>query len=86
MRKLWKKQLPAAVLALIMMISLVPLAGAADGWTGGLDTCPHQDTSTETTVPATCVTPGSKTIRCKACGAWKTEPISPTNNHSWGSW
>ena len=86
MRKLWKKQLPAAVLALIMIISLVPLAGAADGWTGGLDTCPHQDTSTETTVPATCVTPGSKTIRCKACGAWKTEPISPTNNHSWGSW
>ena len=30
MRKLWKKQLPAAVLALIMMISLVPLAGAEE--------------------------------------------------------
>ncbi len=31
MKKLWKKQLPAAALALIMMISLVPLAGALSG-------------------------------------------------------
>ena len=30
MKKLWKKQLPAAALALIMMISLVPLAGAEE--------------------------------------------------------
>ena len=30
MKKLWKKQLPAAALALVMMISLVPFAGAED--------------------------------------------------------
>lgn len=30
MKKFWNKQLPAALLALIMMVSLVPLAGAED--------------------------------------------------------
>ena len=77
MRKLWKKQLPAAVLALIMMISLVPLAGAEEP--------PHTHSYTENiTKEATCTEDGSKTLSCE-CGKTEIVPI-PALGHSYGSW
>ena len=87
MKKLWKKQLPAAALALIMMISLVPAALAGD-WQGGTNpgSCSHQNATSQVTQEATCSTPGIRTFTCTACNATKTESIPATNNHNYGSW
>lgn len=38
------------------------------------------------TKAATCKDPGSKTLQCGDCGAEKTETVSVTNDHKYGSW
>lgn len=38
------------------------------------------------TVPATCVTPGVKTLTCSICNESTQEPIAPTGVHSYGEW
>lgn len=81
MRKLWKKQLPAAVLALIMMISLVPLAGAEENSA----TCQHLNKSSQTT-PATCEAAGKITYHCDDCGKDWEEPNGSPLGHSYGPW
>ena len=44
MKKFWRKQLPAALLALLMMVSLVPAAGAEEGVTDPGSPTEHEHT------------------------------------------
>ena len=79
MKRFLKKQLPAILLALTMMVSLLPAAVAAD--------CPdgnHQWDAGTVTVEPTCTTSGTKTYRCTVgdCTATKTESI-PTTDHDY---
>ena len=84
MRKLWKKQLPAAVLALIMMISLVPLAGAV----GDEGTPPCQDgnhtwSDWVESVPPKCNAGGTEVRSCEICGTPESRVIPPTGRHDY---
>lgn len=75
MRRFWKKQLPAFLLTLIMMISLVPAAMAAceDGHTPG---------NWEITKEATCTESGLEIQKCTICGAeLDSRVISPTGHN-----
>ena len=79
MKRFFKKQLPAILLALTMMVSLVPAAMAGD--------CPdgnHKWDSGTVTVEPTCTTSGVKTYNCivDGCTATKTESI-PTTDHNY---
>lgn len=79
MKRFFRKQLPAILLALTMMVSLVPAAMAGD--------CPdgnHKWDSGTVTVEPTCTTSGTKTYRCtvRDCTATKTESI-PTTDHNY---
>ena len=80
MRKLWKKQLPAAVLALIMMISLVPLAGAVDPCPDGSHTWEATNTKA-----ATCTEAGYEKQTCKICNATQEVTLRPLG-HDFGDW
>ena len=79
MKRFFRKQLPAILLALTMMVSLVPAAMAGD--------CPdgnHKWDSGTVTVEPTCTTSGVKTYHCTedGCTATKTESI-PTTDHDY---
>ena len=79
MKRFFRKQLPAILLALTMMVSLVPAAMAGD--------CPdgnHQWDSGTVTKEPTCTTSGVKTYNCivDGCTATKTESI-PTTDHNY---
>ena len=79
MKRFFRKQLPAILLALTMMVSLVPAAMAED--------CPdgnHQWDSGTVTEEPTCTTSGVKTYNCivDGCTATKTESI-PTTDHNY---
>ena len=79
MKRFFRKQLPAILLALTMMVSLVPAAMAED--------CPdgnHQWDSGTVTKEPTCTTSGVKTYQCTedGCTATKTESI-PTTAHNY---
>lgn len=79
MKRFLKKQLPAILLALAMMVSLLPAAVAAD--------CPdgkHQWDSGTVTEEPTCTRSGVKIYYCteRGCTATKTESI-PTTDHNY---
>ena len=78
MNGLWKKRLTASFLALVMMMSLVPAALAADCADGQ-----HQwDAGTVTKEP-TCSQSGEKLFKCTVnnCSATKTEPINTIDHN-----
>lgn len=87
MKRFWKKQLPAFLLTLVMMVSLVP-AAMAEGENeepGGETPCTHVNTTT-TTTPATCTESGKTVVTCKDCGAVVSEtPISKLG-HNMSGW
>lgn len=70
MKKLWKKQLPAAALALIMMISLVPLAGAVNE---------HEHVYPDTWTSDNDLT-HSHSCKTEGCSAKETQ------DHNYGAW
>ena len=77
MKRFFRKQLPAILLALTMMVSLVPAAMAED--------CPdgkHKWDSGTVTVEPTCTTSGVKTYHCTVdgCTATKTESVATTDH------
>ena len=77
MKRFFRKQLPAILLALTMMVSLVPAAMAAD--------CPdgnHQWDSGTVTEEPTCTRSGVKTYYCTVggCTATKTESVATTDH------
>ena len=80
MKKLWKKQLPAAALALIMMISLVPLAGAENFCPNGEHSWKATDTK-----PATCTDAGYEKQTCEKCPATQEVTLKPLG-HNFGDW
>ena len=75
MRKLWKKQLPAAVLALIMMISLVPLAGASEATLEQ-----HQHTYSGDWIP------DGATGHYRVCTADPNCTVRETDTHHFDNW
>ena len=87
MRRFWKKQLPAFLLTLIMMISLVPAAMAeGENEEPGVETpCTHEHTTT-TTTPATCTEDGETVVTCNDCGNVVSKtPISKLG-HNMSGW
>lgn len=74
MKKLWKKQLPAAALALIMMISLVPLAGAVETCTNPGSGGKHTWSAWNVTSKPTCIAQGTQERTC-TCGAKETDSV-----------
>lgn len=79
MKRFFRKQLPAILLALTMMVSLVPAAMAED--------CPdgnHKWDSGTVTKEPTCTRSGVKIYYCteRGCTATKTESI-PTTDHNY---
>ena len=77
------------LLALIMMLSLVPVSAYASEESGDLVigvTPPHEHAWSEWTITAaaTCTEAGSRTRSC-ACGASETEAVEPLG-HEWGTW
>lgn len=47
--------------------------------------CKHEDT-TETIVPATCTTDGSRTVVCNTCGKTIVSEVLPALGHDYGEW
>ena len=79
MNGLWKKRIPAFLLTLVMIVSLMPAALAAD--------CPdgnHQWDGGEITEEPTCINAGERTYKCTVsdCTAVKTEPAG-TIDHAY---
>lgn len=72
--------MPAALLALIMMVSLVPLAGAVEPCPDGSHKWEASDTQ-----PATCTKSGYEKQTCTVCGAIQEVTLNPLG-HSYGSW
>lgn len=88
MKRFWKRQLPAFLLVLIMMISLVPAAMAdpTEGTPTGEETpCAHKDTTTSTT-EADCTTAGKTTVTCSYCGQIVSETAIPALGHDLSDW
>ena len=96
MKRFWQKQLPAALLALVMMISLVPAAMAeGEDIPGGGDTPvvtpgegeepPHKHSYSEEIIrEATCTEKGQKKLVC-SCGETETVDIDELG-HDFSDW
>ena len=80
MKQFWKKRMPAALLALIMMISLVPLAGAENFCPNGEHSWKATDTK-----PATCTDAGYEKQTCEKCPATQEVTLKPLG-HNFGDW
>jgi len=80
MRRFWKKQLPAALLALIMMVSLVP-AALAVGCTS--ENGEHTWGDWTLTNPPTCNKDGVETRTCGTCQESETRTVPATGAHDY---
>ena len=83
MKRFLHKKLPAILLALTLMASAIPMAGALD-WIGGDTSCPHTSTTIIVSKTATCSSPGFNVYQCNVCGAKAAETI--TVNHTFNSY
>lgn len=93
MKRFWKKQLPAFLLVLVMMISLVPAAMATgEGDTpggntpGGSDSCPHTNTTEKVVTAADCTNPGKSKVICSDCKQVVSEKDTPPLGHQMSEW
>ena len=102
MNGLWKKRVPAFLLTLVMIVSLMPAASAALKPEYGADSevhwrlnpddsgsdqrTPHTFSDGAVTKEPTCNTAGEKTVVCTVCGYEGTVSISATENHIYGNW
>lgn len=90
MNGLWKKRIPAFLLTLVMIVSLMP-AALAEGEEGGdsrqdpAPVCQHQNKDTSTT-EATCESDGEETITCRDCHTELSRRTLQRLGHEWGSW
>ena len=75
MKRFFKKQLPAILLALTMMVSLVPAAMAAEDCT--LNGQEHRYDSWSVTKEPTCTDAGVQERSCSVCGAKDTGSVEP---------
>ena len=84
MNRFWKKQLPALVLALVMLASLAPAALAAPSSTDGgsclLGQTHNWGSGVETAAP-TCTKTGVRVYTCSNCRKTVTETV-PINANS----
>ena len=74
MKRFFKKQLPAILLALTMMVSLVPAAMAVDCTLNGQE---HTYGSWSVTTKPTCTDAGVQERICSVCGAKDTGSVEP---------
>ena len=84
MKRFFRKQLPAILLALTMMVSLVPAAMADNENTPpSQNTCEHVWSGWVETVAPKCNAKGTKVRSCTLCGKTEMETVSPTGAHSY---
>lgn len=101
MNGLWKKRVPAFLLTLVMIVSLMPAASAELNSIYGADSevhwllspvdgndqrTKHTFTDVSITKEATCNTAGEKTVICTVCGYEGTVSIPATGVHPFGKW
>mgnify|MGYP000843771678 CR=1 FL=1 len=74
MKRFLHKKLPAFLLALTLMVSMIPMAGAVgDCAAVGKD---HEWNDWQTTQEPTCTADGVKERTCKNCSAKETDSVS----------
>ena len=83
MKRFWKKQLPALLLALIMTVSLVPAAMADGPCTGEGSNGEHQWSEWAITNPPTCSEEGTEARTCTLCGQPESRTVPPTGKHDY---
>lgn len=71
------------LLALILMLSAVPLAGAEGTTAPDQNTCVHQWSNWAVTVPATCKSEGTQVRTCTLCQKVETQTIAKSTTHSY---
>ena len=81
MKRFLHRKLPALLLALTLMASAIPMAGALE-WIGGSTTCPHTSTTIIVSQTATCSKPGFNVYQCNLCGAKAAETVTVNHNFS----
>ena len=83
MKRFFRTKLPAVLLALTLMVSMIPMAGALT-WTGSKDpTCSHSSYDIVEVGSASCTSSGTRLYACsnQKCGAVAVE-IIPATGHS----
>ena len=76
MKRFFRTKLPAVLLALTLMVSMIPMAGAAVTWTGGKADCPHTSTTLSVYWEPTCSKTGMRVYTCDTCGAVGVENVA----------
>ena len=82
MKRFWRKQLPAALLALVLMISLVPAVGAVEGDGSDVSTDPPPSEVHKHSFPDTWTQNGDAghIRKCATCETTESQP------HTFGEW
>lgn len=81
MKRFFRTKFPALVLSLVLMLSAVPMAGAAVVWgEGSISGCPHSSYTVIGSKEPTCQSTGWRLLRCSLCGASGAETLSTTSH------
>ena len=81
MKRFFHTKVPALILALVLMLSAVPTAGAALVWNTSSDpTCSHSSYTILGSKDPTCQATGWRILKCNSCGTSGIETLSTTSH------